>query len=213
MEVGAEFENQINHNSELEENYFFMLPFHGEDNFQDNFENFDLSNQMTELTTSIKQFGEYFLCQICPYVTNQKINIKCHLGNDKCDGRSINDESWNGDKVRANRKPSRAASREQLNPYQKWHFECDSCDEKFLSKLVAMRHMKEEHVKEDHFCSACRKKFHKLEHLENHYEVHLGLKTFRCPKCTFTTSTYEKVSNHVKRQHSWWFPDFKKAYL
>jgi len=87
-------------------------------------------------------------------------------------------------------------------------FVCDLCGKSFNDKkILKLHHIKihgteeEKKANQKHVCSTCGKAFYKKVDLDDHENIHTGVKSFRCDQCDFGAFTPSGLRTHIMRIH------------
>jgi len=85
-------------------------------------------------------------------------------------------------------------------------FECEDCDQKFISKTLLTKHRWSEHVdssrKKAYTCSLCGRVLNKRQSLIAHERSHTGERPFKCEYCERRFITKQSLSRHIMNKHA-----------
>jgi len=77
---------------------------------------------------------------------------------------------------------------------------CEICDKPFRNQFYLKRHMDNAHSEGQVFeCNICGTKVKRLDHLQEHLQLHAAEKLFKCDQCTYCTNRRRNLIAHKCR--------------
>ena len=136
-----------------------------------------------------------YLCHICDYATNTKINLTGHLAVHGIGERFKCDKCDKDFTLKGNLK------RHQETHSSSFEKECNQCGKIFKTERTLKNHIQFVHSEKHLKCDQCETMFSTIWKLNSHKKhVHV-LKSFKCEQCKHRAKTMEHLKKHIKTVH------------